>query len=59
MELVIGRRRWEKEVLAKNDYLRQGHLPMGDRRIYWVDYLTNTGQVIPGKFGKFYLLGRA
>lgn len=59
MELVLGRRRWEKEVLAKNDYLRQGHLPMGDRRIYSVDYLTNTGQVIPGKFGKFYLPGRA
>ena len=48
MEVVIGRRRWEKEVLAKNSCLRQGHLPMGDRRIYWVDYLTNTGQVILG-----------
>ena len=48
MEVVIGRRRWEKEVLAKNNCLRQGHLPVGDRRIYWVDYLTNTGQVIPG-----------
>lgn len=42
-------RGWDVEVINKDkrDSFGQGHLPLGDKRVYRVDYLAGADQEIP------------
>ena len=58
MKAFTGSRGWEKEVSSKEQFFRQGDLPMGTDGICWVGYLTSAYQVIQGQVVKGHIPGR-